>query len=50
MSRDFSTAKIYKITNDYNEDVYIGSTCDSIHKRFTKHTKAINESRKELPL
>jgi group I intron endonuclease len=37
MSRDFQNAKIYKITNDYNNDVYIGSTCDTLIKRYIKH-------------
>ncbi len=37
MSRDFNKAKIYKITNDYNDDIYIGSTCDTLIKRFIKH-------------
>jgi group I intron endonuclease len=34
---DFSKGKIYKITNDYNDDIYIGSTCDSLCKRFSNH-------------
>jgi group I intron endonuclease len=33
----YSKSKIYKITNDYNEHVYIGSTCDTLSKRFSKH-------------
>ncbi len=37
MSQDFSKAKIYKITNDYNDDVYIGSTCGELNKRFSQH-------------
>ncbi len=37
MSQDFSKAKIYKITNDFNDDVYVGSTCDELTKRFSKH-------------
>ena len=27
MSQDFNKGKIYKITNDYNDDIYVGSTC-----------------------
>ena len=34
-SRDFSQGKIYKITNDYNDDIYVGSTCDTLVKRFS---------------
>jgi hypothetical protein len=37
MSRDFSKGKIYKITNDYNDDVYVGSTCDTLGRRFSRH-------------
>jgi hypothetical protein len=37
MSRDFNKAKVYKITNDYNDDVYVGSTCDTLGKRYSKH-------------
>ena len=34
-SRDFSQGKIYKITNDYNDAIYVGSTCDTLVKRFS---------------
>ena len=44
MSRDFSKGKIYKITNDYNDDVYVGSTCDTLGKRYSKHK---TDSKKE---
>jgi len=37
MSQDFSKGKIYKITNDYNNDIYVGSTCDLLTKRFSYH-------------
>ncbi len=37
MRQDFSKAKIYKITNDHNDDVYVGSTCDTLVKRFSIH-------------
>jgi hypothetical protein len=37
MKVDYSNSKIYKISNDYNDDVYIGSTCDSLTKRFSYH-------------
>ena len=32
MKVDYSQAKIYKITNDFNTDIWIGSTCDTIVK------------------
>ena len=37
MPSDYSKGKIYKISNDYNDDVYIGSTCDTLVKRFSLH-------------
>ncbi len=37
MSQDFNKGKIYKITNDFNDEVYVGSTCDTLNRRFTKH-------------
>ncbi len=39
---DFQKGKIYKITNDYNDEIYIGSTCDTLVKRFSSHKKASN--------
>ncbi len=38
----YSKSKIYKITNDYNDRVYIGSTCDTLSKCFSKHKSDIN--------
>ncbi len=32
MKVDYSQAKIYKITNDFNTDIWIGSTCDTLVK------------------
>jgi hypothetical protein len=34
---DYSQGKIYKITNDFNDKVYIGSTCERLNIRFHKH-------------
>jgi group I intron endonuclease len=42
MTQDFSKGKIYKITNDYNDDVYVGSTCDTLVKRFSSHKSNMN--------
>ena len=40
MKVDYTQGKIYKITNDYNDDVYIGSTCDNLSKSYHKtHSK-----------
>jgi group I intron endonuclease len=41
MNRDYQKGKIYKITNDYNNDVYVGSTCDTLVKRFSHHKNSI---------
>ena len=49
MTQKFNNAKIYKITNDYNDDVYIGSTCDTLTKRFSVH-KNFSVSKKHRPL
>ena len=37
MKSKFLNGKIYKITNDYNDHVYVGSTCDALSKNFSKH-------------
>ena len=51
MKVDYSKGKIYKITNDFNDDVYIGSTCDTIVKRFSIHrTSCYNKVKKDRPL
>ena len=42
MSQDLSKGKIYKITNDYNDDVYVGSTCDLLTKKFSSHKRERN--------
>ena len=38
---DFQKGKIYIITNDYNDEIYIGSTCDTLVKRFSAHKKHV---------
>ena len=35
--RNFENGKIYKITNDFNDSIYIGSTCDTLDKRMIRH-------------
>jgi group I intron endonuclease len=37
MSQNFTKGKKYKITNDFNNDIYVGSTCDTLVKRFIMH-------------
>jgi group I intron endonuclease len=51
MKVDYSKGKIYKITNDYNDDIYVGSSCDTLVKRFSTHKLALNnEVKKNRPL
>ena len=51
MSQDFSKGKIYKITNDYNNDIYVGSTCNTLVKRFNEHKYRHRlEKYKNIPL
>ena len=38
MSR-YQNGKIYQITNDFNDQIYIGSTCLPLAKRFFNHKK-----------
>ena len=47
MSQDLSKGKIYKITNDYNDEVYVGSTCDTLMKRFSYHKRGRNSSKRD---
>ena len=47
MSQDFSKSKIYKITNDFDDSVYVGSTCDTLVKRFSRHKTSMNEEKKK---
>ena len=34
---DYSKGKIYKMFNTFNDDIYVGSTAETLHKRFTRH-------------
>jgi group I intron endonuclease len=45
MSQDFNKGKIYKITNDYNDDIYVGSTCDTLIRRFINHKARFKKER-----
>ena len=48
---DYTKAKLYKISNDYIDDIYVGSTCDTLVKRFSYHkSDSKRESRKHYPL
>ena len=51
MKVDYTQGKIYKITNDYNDDVYVGSTCDTLVKRFSGHKRSsYNDKTQHRPL
>jgi group I intron endonuclease len=39
---DYANGKIYKITNCENDQVYVGSTCTTLTKRFSYHKKQRN--------
>ena len=34
---DYANGKIYQILNNIDDDVYVGSTCQSLSQRMTKH-------------
>ena len=42
---DYSNGKIYCIHNTVDEDIYIGSTCQSLSKRMADHRKCMNSAR-----
>ena len=47
MKVDYSKGKIYKITNDFNNDIYVGSSCDTLIKRFSNQTKDSKKGKNE---
>jgi predicted GIY-YIG superfamily endonuclease len=50
MKLDLTQAKIYKITNDYNDDIYIGSTCNTLVRRYSQHkTHSKHEKYQHIP-
>ena len=51
MSKDFNNGNIYIIINNYNNDICIGSSCNSLQSRFHRHKyDAKKEYNKNLPL
>ena len=40
--KDFSNGKIYCIRNNIDDDIYIGSTCQKLSKRFSNHKSVMN--------
>ena len=45
-SKDYKNAKIYKILNTIDDDVYVGSTCQPLSKRMAKHRESMNDKTK----
>ena len=41
---EYSKGKIYKIYNDEDDDIYVGSTCcPLLSQRLAKHRRSMNE-------
>lgn len=38
---NYKNGKIYKLVNDINDNIYIGSTCVKLWKRFAKHKESM---------
>ena len=36
---NYANAKIYKLENDWNDEFFIGSTCDALSKKFYEHKR-----------
>ena len=45
-SEKFKNGKIYFIGNFIDNDVYIGSSCQSLQKRFQQHKDSMNSYKK----
>ncbi len=43
---DYKNGKIHPIRNHTDDDVYVGSTTQSLSKRFSKHISEINTKNK----
>ena len=43
---DYKNGKIYKILNNVDDNVYVGSTCQTLSKRMAKHRENINKKEK----
>ena len=44
---DYSKGKIYKILNTITDDIYVGSTCVGLEKRFAKHKSQIHQKQND---
>ena len=43
---DYSKGKIYKILNTIDDEIYVGSTIDTLSARMAKHRSEINTTQK----
>ena len=43
----YNNGKIYKIWNISNDEVYVGSTCNPLHKRMSYHRSVVNHPKYE---
>ena len=48
MPLDYSQGKIYKIVSNITDDVYIGSTCNTINRRLTNHIQLYKSFKKGI--
>jgi hypothetical protein len=47
---DYLNGRIYCIRNNVDDDVYVGSTCQSISKRMAKHRGSMNEPKRDTKI
>ncbi len=45
---NYENGKIYKIVNDVDDDIYIGSTCSSLNNRLSNHKASSNSGKTKL--
>jgi len=48
--RDYNNGKIYVIRNSIDNDLYVGSSCQSLSKRLQKHKGDMNGEKKDRKL
>ena len=41
---DYSKGKIYKILNTIDDEIYIGSTCETLGQRMSKHRHRLKKN------
>ena len=44
---DYKNGRIYKITSDFTDKIYIGSTCQSLSRRMTTHKSSYKKTIKD---